>query len=118
MKTSKNMIIDLFKTYNEGQYPLKPWAANVIMGILEVLLVSGWLIFSFYVVFSKIFSFRWWDAVEYAGPTSSFLLAALFVVWNVLVWFIKPLRTNFNYKESLWNVIFIVWLIVDAIQMS
>ena len=58
------------------------------------------------------------NALQYAGPTSSLLLAALFVVWNVLVWFIKPLRTIFNYKESLWNVIFIVWLIVDAIQMS
>ena len=36
------MLINLFKTYNEGQYGLKPWAANLIMGILEFIFVFGW----------------------------------------------------------------------------
>lgn len=29
---------------NEGQFKLKPWLANVIMGVLEIVLVAGWLI--------------------------------------------------------------------------
>ena len=100
--------------FNEGQYGLKPWLANLIMGLLEFILVLIWFLGSLLVGFGAIFSFdielfEAWDA------TTSITLAAIFLVWNLLVWLIKPLRTKFNYRETWWNLIFIIWLVVDAI---
>ena len=100
---------------NEGQYGFKPWMANLIMGILELALVIVWLCGSVLTVISAMLSldieiFEEWDA------TTSIVLAAAYLVWNLLVWIIKPLRTRFNYSESIWNLFFIAWLIYDSIR--
>ncbi len=112
------MKIDLFKTYNEGQYKLKPWAANLIMGILELVFVLGWFYGCIFIAFQQILNFEIVEAFDFVGITSGLVLAGLFIGWNLLVWLVKPLRTKFNYKESLWNVIFIIWTIVDIIRYA
>jgi len=99
---------------NEGQYAFKPWMANLIMGILELVLVIVWFLGSLLTGMSAMLSldieiFEDWDA------TTSIVLASAYLVWNLLVWIIKPLRTRFNYSESMWNLFFIAWLIFDAI---
>ena len=101
---------------NEGQYALKPWLANLIMGILELVLVVGWLFGGLLIGFKISFSLRFDLFVQWAALTS-LILAGLYLVWNLLVWCIKPLRTRFNYNCSFWNLLFIIWLIVDACRM-
>ena len=100
---------------NEGQYGFKPWMANLIMGILELGLVIVWFLGSLLTGMSAMLSldieiFEEWDAA------TSIVLAAAYLVWNLLVWIIKPLRTRFNYSESMWNLLFSAWLIFDAIR--
>ena len=110
------MLIKLFKTYNEGQYGLKPWAANLIMGILEFILVMGWFFGTLWVYMNAIFELDFIEAFEFLEE-SGYIIAALMLLWNLLVWFIKPLRTKLNYSESLWNVVFIVLTIVESATM-
>lgn len=105
-----------FKTYNEGQYGLKPWMANVIMGIVELILVLLWLFGSVITGLGAILSFDI-DIVEGWDAGTGFVLAALYLIWNILVWSIKPLRTHFNHRESLWNLLFIAWLIFDGCRL-
>lgn len=114
------MLMKIFKTYNEGQYGLKPWAADLIMGIIELIFVFCWLFGSFFAMIQQILNFdAFEDIVDFLNFEAGigFVLAGLFLVWNLLVWFIKPLRTKFNFKESLWNIVFIVWTIVDSIRL-
>lgn len=110
------MLINLFKTYNEGQYGLKPWAANLIMGILEFFLLVGWFFGTLWGYMNAIFGLDFIEAFGFL-ENSGFVLAGLMLVWNFLVWIIKPLRTKFNYKESLWNVVFIILTIIDSMHM-
>lgn len=117
------MLEKLFKTYNEGQYKLKPWLANLIMGVLDFIFVVGWFILSMYIIFSQMMDTTigsvfedMVDMLEFAGGYSGLLIAGLFLIWNLLVWFIGPLRTKMNCKESLWNVILIIWSVVDSIS--
>ena len=98
----------------EGQCKLKPWLANVIMGVLEIVLVIGWLIGGVLSGMSLIMDLDF-DLIDDWDEGTSFVLAGLYLVWNLLVWLIKPLRTRFNYKCSIWNVVFIIWLIASAI---
>ena len=105
-----------FKTYNEGQYGLKPWMANLLMGIFEIILVIAWFICSFLVLFSSVLSLDI-ELVENADAGVGFALAAIYLLWNILVWCIKPLRTKFNCIGSLWNLLFIVWLIFDSFRI-
>jgi hypothetical protein len=99
---------------NEGQYNLKPWLANLIMGVLEIVLVIGWLIGGVLSGMSLIMDLDF-DLIDDWDEGTSFVLAGIYLVWNLLVWLIKPLRTRFNYKCSIWNVVFIIWLIACAI---
>lgn len=99
---------------NEGQYKFKPWMANVIMFILEFILVMGWLFGGILSAFSIAGNLDL-GLIEEWDMATSFILAGLYLVWNMLVWFIKPLRTRFNYKCTFWNLIFIAWLIVTAL---
>ena len=100
---------------NEGQCTLKPWLANVIMGLLEVVLVIGWLIGGVLSGMSLIMDLDF-DLIDDWDVGTSFVLAGIYLIWNLLVWLIKPLRTRFNYNLSIWNVVFIVWLIASAIM--
>ena len=99
--------------FNEGQYGLKPWMANVIMGILELVMVVVWFLGSFLGGISAIFSFDL-AVIEDWDATTTIALCAGFLVWNCLVWFIKPLRTKFNWAEAKSNIVFIIWLIVTT----
>lgn len=118
-------IYFMFKNYNKGQYKLRPWAANLIMGFLEFVFMVGWLVVSVYVMFTKLFSIlEGSDIMETVEdvfgdflPMTGLVLAGLMLIWNILVWAIKPLRTKMNYKESLWNIVFIVWNVYDSIHM-
>lgn len=99
--------------FNEGQYGLKPWLANVIMGLLEIVMVIVWFLGSFIAGIGAAFSFdiavfEEWDIA------STLALCGGFLVWNLLVWLIKPLRTKFNYKEAWYNLGFIAWLLIDT----
>lgn len=99
--------------FNEGQYAFKPWMANVTMALLEIVMVIVWFLGSLLSGLSAIFSFdievfESWDAA------STLALCGGFLVWNLLVWFIKPLRTKFNNSEARWNLVFIAWLIVST----
>lgn len=98
--------------FNEGQYCLKPWLANLIMGLLELVMLVAWVLGSFLVGLQHILNF---DLVSFDewDTTTSIILIALFLFWNILVWAIKPLRTKFNYSETWWNLLFIAWLVVD-----
>lgn len=98
--------------FNEGQYGLKPWAANLIMGILEFVMLVVWLLGSFVAIIGSVLSFDL-DIIE-LDATITLALCGAFLFWNILVWCIKPLRTRFNYKETWWNLVFIGWLIVDT----
>lgn len=99
---------------NEGQYKFKPWMANLIMGIIELALVIGWLIGG---VITGVKSMMTMDgeAVAKWDVGTTIVLIIIYLIWNILVWCIKPLRTRFNYKATFWNIIFIIWLIVSAI---
>lgn len=99
---------------NEGQYKFKPWLANVIMGVLEIVLVIGWVIGGVLSGMSLIMDLDF-GLIDDWDVGTSFVLAVIYLVWNLLVWLVKPLRTRFNYKCSLWNVVFIIWLIASAI---
>ena len=96
---------------NEGQYGMKPWLANLLMGILEFVMVVVWLLGSFLTGLGAIFSFDF-EVLEAWDEASTLALCGGFLVWNLLVWLIKPLRTKFNYRETWWNLAFIVWLLV------
>lgn len=90
------------------------------MGIIEIIFVMGWLFGSFFAMMQEILSFdALEDIVDFFNFKAGlgFIFAGLFLIWNLLVWFIKPLRTKFNFKESLWNIVFIVWTIVDSIRL-
>lgn len=103
-------------TYNEGQYGLKPGMANFIMGFLEFIFLMGWFLGSFAAILGSVFSLDFEGFIDLTSGLG-FVLAGLFILWNCLVWFVKPLRTKFNYRESLWNIVFIVWTIVDTVRM-
>jgi len=94
--------------YNEGQYALKPWMANVIMGILELAISFFWVISVFKIVFNS-------SSLEEADIAISILLIVCYLVWNILVWTIKPLRTRFNWKEAKLNVFLIIATIIDIV---
>lgn len=110
------MLINLFKTYNEGQYALKPWAANLIMGVLEFILIMGWFFGTLWGYMNAIFGLDFIEVFEFLED-AGFILAGLMLVWNLLVWCIKPLRTKFNYSESLWNIVFIVLTVIESLKM-
>lgn len=98
--------------FNEGQYGLKPWIANVIMGVLEFIMILVWFIGSFLTGISAAFSlnvkvFDDWNT----GATLA--ICGAFLVWNILVWLIKPLRTKFNYSETWYNLAFIAFSIFE-----
>lgn len=99
--------------FNEGQYGLKPWMANVIMGLLEFAMIIVWLLGSVLTGFTAALSLDI-EVMESWDVTTTIILCAAFLVWNCLVWFIKPLRTKFNWSETKWNVVFIIWLIVST----
>lgn len=99
--------------FNEGQYGLKPWLANLLMGLLELVMVVVWFLGSFLSGLSAIFSFDM-EVMEEWDATTTIALCAGFLVWNCLVWFIKPLRTKFNWSEAKYNVVFIAWLIIST----
>ena len=101
---------------NEGQYGFKPWMANLIMGIFELAMVIVWFIGSLWGGISAIFSLDI-EIMEEWDATTSLILAAAYLVWNLLVWIVKPLRTRFNYTETWWNLLFIAWLVYDAIRI-
>ena len=111
------MLINLFKTYNEGQYGLKPWAANLIMGILEFIFVFGWFFGTLWSYANSIFGLDFIEAFEFL-KNCGLILAGLMLAWNLLVWFVKPLRTKFNVSESLWNVVFIILTVIETISMG
>ena len=99
--------------FNEGQYGFKPWMANLSMGLLEVVMVIFWLLGSFLGGISAVMSLDIavvdsWDVV------SSLALCGGFLTWNLLVWFIKPLRTKFNWTEAKYNVAFIAWILIST----
>jgi hypothetical protein len=98
---------------NEGQYGMKPWLANLLMGILEFVMVVVWLLGSFITGLGAIFSFDF-EAFEDWDAASTLVLCGCFLVWNLLVWLIRPLRTKFNYKETWYNLAFIAWLLVST----
>jgi len=102
--------------FNEGQYGMKPLLANIIMGIIEVLLIIGWFFGTLWGYMHSIFGLDYIGAFKFL-KNSGFVLAGLILVWNLLVWFIGPLRTKFNYKESLWNIVFIILTVIDSIKM-
>lgn len=99
---------------NEGQYGFKPWMANVIMGILELILVIGWFIGGLVVGVGSIMSLDT-QLIENWDMGITIALIVIYLIWNLLVWLIKPLRTRFNYRTTFWNIIFIVWLIFTTI---
>jgi hypothetical protein len=86
--------------------------ANLIMGLLELVMLVVWVLGSFLVGLQHILNF---DLVSFDewDTTTSIILIALFLFWNILVWAIKPLRTKFNYSETWWNLLFIAWLVID-----
>ena len=55
------------------------------------------------------------NSIEEAEIGLNILLIVLYLVWNILVWTIKPLRTKWNWKEAKWNVVVIISLIIDII---
>ena len=97
--------------FNEGQYGLKPWMANILMGLLELVMVVVWLLGSFVSGLSAVFSFDI-NIIENWDAASTLALCGGFLVWNLMVWFIKPLRTKFNQSETWYNLAFIAWLII------
>ena len=99
--------------FNEGQYGFKPWMANLTMGLLEIVMVVVWLLGSFLTGLSAVFSFDF-DVIESWDVASTLALCGGFLVWNLLVWFVKPLRTKFNNSEARWNLVFIAWLIIST----
>jgi hypothetical protein len=82
------------------------------MGLLELVMLVVWVLGSFLVGLQHILNF---DLVSFDewDTTTSIILIALFLFWNILVWAIKPLRTKFNYSETWWNLLFIAWLVID-----
>lgn len=109
---TQNLLI-MDSKFNEGQYGFKPWMANLTMGLLEFIMIVVWLLGSFLTGIGAAFSFdiavfESWDIA------STLALCGGFLVWNLLVWFIKPLRTKFNQKETWYNLAFIAWLIIST----
>jgi hypothetical protein len=96
--------------YNVGQYGFKPWMANITMAILEIVMIGVWLYNAF---FSGVKAASSLDEskVESWDQNSTFALIACIVVWNLLVWFIKPLKTKYNMKETWFNLLWIGYLI-------
>jgi hypothetical protein len=92
--------------FNEGQYGLKPWLANVIMGLLELIMVIVWVLGSLLTGFTAALSLNI-KVMESWDQGATLALCGGFLVWNLLVWLIKPLRTKFNYKETWYNFGFI-----------
>lgn len=101
---------------NEGQYGFKPWMANLIMGLLELVLLVVWFLGSLLSGLSAVFSLDL-GLIDHWDSGTSIALAGAYLIWDLLVWMIKPLRTRFNYSESMWNIIFIIWLLFDAIRI-
>ena len=96
--------------FNVGQYGFKPWMANLTMGLLEAALLIVWFLGSMLIALKAWFSLDI-DAMINLDGTASLLLIAGLLLWNLLVWLIKPLRTKFNYKETWYNLGFIAWTI-------
>jgi hypothetical protein len=96
--------------FNVGQYGFKPWMANLTMGLLEAALLIVWFLGSMLIALKAWFSLDM-DAMINLDGTSSLLLMGGLLLWNLLVWLIKPLRTKFNYKETWYNLGFIAWTI-------
>lgn len=96
--------------YNEGQYALKPWMANVIMGILELAMLIFWAITVFPAIFNS-------SNIDETLIGLDVLFIVLFLVWNILVWTVKPLRTRFNWNEAKLNVFVIISTIIDIIYL-
>lgn len=98
--------------FNVGQYGFKPWMANLVMGLLEFVLVIVWLLGSFLTGISSVLSLDL-KVMEAWDVTTTLTLAGALLVWNLLVWFIKPLRTKWNNSEAKYNIAFIAWLIIS-----
>ena len=96
--------------FNVGQYGFKPWMANLSMGLLELALLIVWFLGSVLVGLKAIFSLDVNAMINLEGSSALLLMGGL-LLWNCLVWFIKPLRTKFNYKETWYNLGFIAWTI-------
>jgi hypothetical protein len=96
--------------YNVGQYGFKPWMANISMAILEIVMVGVWLYNAFFSGVQSVMTLSE-SAVDAWDKNSTFALIACVAVWNLLVWFIKPLRTKFNMNETWFNLLWIAYLI-------
>ncbi len=96
--------------FNVGQYGFKPWMANLTMGLLEAALLIVWFLGSMLIALKAWFSLDMDAMINLDGTTSLLLIGGL-LLWNLLVWLIKPLRTKFNYKETWYNLGFIAWTI-------
>ena len=103
--------------FNEGQYGFKPWMANLTMGILEIVMVLVWFLGSLLTGISAALSLDI-EVMEDWDVATTIALCAAFLVWNLLVWFIKPLRTKFNNSEAKWNLVFIAWLIISTFLLD
>ena len=99
--------------FNVGQYGFKPWMANLLMGLIELVMVIFWFIGSFLAGIQAIFTFNL-SEVEKWDKEVTFLLIGGYLVWNLLVWVIKPLRTKFNNSAAWANLAFIAWLLYDC----
>lgn len=99
--------------FNVGQYGFKPWMANVLMGLIELVMVIFWFIGSFLTGLQAMFSLNV-SVVEDWSQGSTFMLIGGYLVWNLLVWLIKPLRTKFNNSTAWANLAMIAWMLFDC----
>lgn len=99
--------------FNEGQYGFKPWMANLTMGILEIVMVLVCFLGPMLTGISAALSLDI-EVMEDWDTGSTLVPCAAFLVWNLLVWFIKPLRTKFNNSEAKWNLVFIALIIIST----
>ena len=99
--------------FNEGQYAFKPWLANILMGLLEFIMVVVWFLGSMLAGLAAAFSFDFGALINLEGA-SSLALCGGYLVWNILVWLIKPFRTKFNYKMTWYNLGFIAWTLIST----
>lgn len=103
--------------FNEGQYSFKPWMANLTMGLLEVAMVIVWFLGSFLAGIGAFLSFDI-DVIDSWDTVTTLALCGGFLVWNLLVWFVQPLRTKFNDTEAKWNLVFIAWLLISTFLLN
>ena len=106
--------------FNEGQYGLQPWLANLIMGLLELAMLCFWVKVCVLPIMTQLVqiaqNYDMVSLVKWEPGNINAVLAGLFLFWNILVWTIKPLRTRFNYRETWLNLVFIAWLLIDMIM--